>query len=100
MAKNDQLVSLLSVISKIFNRLVSNSLVDHLKKYGLFHDFHYGFSSSWSIADPLTVVFDRIARILNSSGITEAVALDTFKTFGRVWHANLFQKLKSYVTSS
>ena len=46
MAKNDQLVSLLSVISKIFKRLVSNSLVDHLKKYGLFHDFHYGFSSS------------------------------------------------------
>ena len=29
-------------------------------------------------------------------GATRTVALDIFKAFGRVWHAGLFHKLKSF----
>ena len=47
--------------------------MDHLEKCGLFWDFHYGFSSSWSTADPLTVASDRIARAFNRSGATQAL---------------------------
>ena len=39
---------------------------------------------------------DRIARAFNRSGATRAVALDMSKAFGRVWHAGLLHKLKSY----
>ena len=39
---------------------------------------------------------DRIARPFNRSGATRAVALDIFKAFDRVWHADLLHKLKSY----
>ena len=39
---------------------------------------------------------DRIARALNRSGATRAVALDISKAFDRVWHAGLLHKLKSY----
>ena len=42
---------------------VNNRIVDHLEKCGLFSDFQYGFRSSGSTADLLTVVSDRIARI-------------------------------------
>ena len=56
----------------------------------------YGFRSSQSTTDLLTVVSDRIARVFNSSGGTRAVALDIFKAFERVWHAGLLHKLKSY----
>ena len=45
-AKNYRLVSLLSVVSKVFEKLVNNSIVDHLEKCGLFCDFQYGFRSS------------------------------------------------------
>ena len=45
-AKNYHPVSLLSVISKVFEKLVNNKIVDHLEKCGLFSDFHYGFRSS------------------------------------------------------
>ena len=38
-AKNYHPVSLLTVISKVFEKLVNNRLVDHLEKYGLFSDF-------------------------------------------------------------
>ena len=61
-----------------------------------FFDFQYGYRSSRSTADLLTVVSDRIARAFNRSGATRAVALDIFKAFDRVWHAGLLHKLKSY----
>ena len=49
-------VSLIYVFHKIVEKLVNNMIVDHLEKCGLFSDFQYGFRSSRSTADPLTVV--------------------------------------------
>ena len=95
-AKNYLPVSLISVASKVFEKLVNNRIVDHLEKCSLFSDFQYGFRSSQSTADLLTVVSDRIARAFNRSGATRAVALDISKAFDRVWHAGLLHKLKSY----
>ena len=95
-AKNYRPVSLLSVVSKVFEKLVNNRIVDHQEKCGLFSDFQYGFRSSRSTADLLTVVSDRIARAFNRSGATRAVALDISKAFDKVWHAGLLHKLRSY----
>ena len=66
--------SLLSMVSKVFEKLVNNSISDHIEKYGLFSDFHYGFRSSQSTADLLTVVSNRITEAFNRSGTTQAVA--------------------------
>ena len=60
-----------------------------------FFYLQYGFISSRSTADLLTVVSDRIARAFNRPGATQAVALDISKAFDRVWHACL-HKRKSY----
>ena len=92
--------SLVSVVSKVFEKLVNNEIVDHLDKCGLFSEFQYSFRSSRSTADILTVVSDRIARGFNRSGATQAVALDISKAFDRVWHAGLLHKRKSYGISS
>ena len=45
-ARNYFPVSLLSVVSKVFEKLVNIRIVDHLEKFGLFSDFQYGFRSS------------------------------------------------------
>ena len=87
-AKNYCPVSLLSVVSKVFEKLVNNRIVDHLEKCGLFSDFQYGFRSSPSTAGLLTVVFDRTARDFNTSGVTRVVALDISKAFDSVIHAS------------
>ena len=55
-AKNYDRVTLLSVVSKVFEKLVNNR----------------------STADLLTVVSDRIARAFDRSGATQAIALDIF----------------------
>ena len=61
-----------------------------------FSDFQYGFRSSQSTANVLTVVSDRIARASNSSGATRAAALDLSKAFDRVGQAGLLHRLMSY----
>ena len=38
-AKNYHLNSLLSVVSKVFEKFVNNRIVDHLEKCGFFSDF-------------------------------------------------------------
>ena len=91
-AKNSRPVSLLSVVSSVFEKLLNNRIFDHLEKCGLLSDFQYGFRSSRSTADLLTVVSGRIARAFNRSGATRAVARDISKAFDRVWHAGLLHK--------
>ena len=85
----------LSVVSKVFEKLVNIRIDDHQEQCGLFSDFQYGFRS-WSTADLLTVVSDRIARAFNRSGAAQAIALDISKAFHRVWHASLLHKLRFY----
>ena len=75
-AKNYCPSSLLSVVRKVFEKLVNNRIVYHLEKCGLFPDFQHVFRCSRSTADLLTVVSDKIARAFNRSGATRTVALD------------------------
>ena len=81
--KNYFPVSLLSVVNKVFEKLVNNKIVDHLEKFG-----QYGFRSSQSTADLLTVVSDRIGRTFNSSGATLAEALDKPKIMNKSFPSN------------
>ena len=39
---------------------------------------------------------DRIARAFNRSKATRVVTLDISKAFDRVWHADIYHKLRSY----
>ena len=50
MAKNYCPVSLLSLVSKVIEKLVTNRPVNHLEKYDPFSDFQYEFRSSQSTA--------------------------------------------------
>ena len=67
--------------SKVFDKLVNNTLVYRLEKCSLFSDFQYGFRYSRSTADFLTVVSDKIAGAFNRSVATRAVAFDIYKAF-------------------
>ena len=73
-AKNYRPISLLSVVSELFEKLVNNRIADYLEKCGLCSYFQYGFRSSWSTADLLTVVSDRIA---NRCGATQVICYGT-----------------------
>ena len=75
-AKNYHPVSLLYVVSKVFQKLANYGIVDQPEKCGLFSDLQYGFRSSQPTLDLLTVASGRIAGAFNMSVATRAVALD------------------------
>ena len=50
-------------------------IFDHLDKFGFFSDLQYGFRSSQSTADLLTVASNRIARAFSRFGAAQPVAL-------------------------
>ena len=68
-AKNYRPVSFLSVVSKVFEKLVNNRIVDHLEKCGLFSNFQYGFRSSRSTSNLLTVCLIELPGLLKNLGL-------------------------------
>ena len=91
MAKNYRPVSFLSVVSKIFKKLVNIRLIDHLEKCCVFSDFQYGVKSSRSTVDLLTVASDKIARVFIISGATRAI--DISNAFNRLQHVGHLHRL-------
>ena len=68
-AKNYCSVSLLSVVNKVNEKLVNNRIIDHLENCGFFSDFQYGFRSSQSTSDLLTVVLIELPGLLTGLGL-------------------------------
>ena len=64
------------MVSKVFEKLVNNRIVDYFEKCSLFSDFQYGFRSSQSTAELLIVVSDRIARTFYRPRATQAGATE------------------------
>ena len=91
-AKNYHSVSLLSVISKVFEKLVNNRIVDRLEKCGLFSDFHMvlGLLSQLQIFSQLHLI--ELLELLTDLGLV----LDISNAFDRVWYAGLLHRRKYY----
>ena len=74
--KTTALLVFISVVSKVSEKLVNHRSFNYLEKCGLFSDFRYGFISSQSTANLLTVESDRTARAFNRSRATFTASLD------------------------
>ena len=89
-------ISLLPVMSIIFETVVNNHILSFLESNGLLSDFQYGFRHQRSTADALAFLTEHIGKVLDKQGETRTVALDISKAFDRVWHKGLLEKLRSY----
>ena len=56
------------MVSKVFEKLGNNKIVDHPEKCRILPDFQCGFRSSLLTTDLLTVASDRTAGAFNWSG--------------------------------
>ena len=66
---------------------------------GPFPNLQYRFRAFRPTAVILTVLSERIYNSLDAGGETKAIALDTPKSFDKVWHAGLLHKLNAYVVA-
>ena len=89
-------VSILSVFSKIFEKIVYQRLLDFLNKHGVLYAFQFGFRQHHSTYMALLTLVDRISTALDEGKIVVGIFWDFSKAFDTVDHKILSKKLEHY----
>ncbi|XP_063888878.1 uncharacterized protein LOC135115794 [Scylla paramamosain] len=93
--KNYRPISLLSVVGKVFERMVADVVCRHLQDNYLLSDQQFGFSPGRSTFDLLMLLTGDWQDALDGGLDSVVVALDIAGAFDRVWHGGLLEKLRA-----
>ena len=88
-------ISLLSVVGKVLEQIVTDVICQHLSDNHLLSDKQFGFRPGRSTADLLLLLSKDWQDALEEGLDTLVVALDIAGAFDRVWHAGLVEKLRA-----
>ena len=96
--KNYTPISLLPILSKIFEKTIFDALYNYFTKNELLVRCQSGFIKGDLCVSQLLSIIHSIPENLDSdpSLDTKAIFLDLSKAFDKVWHAGLIYKLRSY----
>lgn len=86
-------ITLLSAISKIFERLILERLLLHIDQHHIIAPEQFGFRKGFSTVHQLVRVENTIHRNKSLSNNTAMVFLDVEKAFDNVWHDGLVHKM-------
>ena len=89
-------VSVLSSLSKVFERVMYNRVIGYLNKYKILFSYQFGFRKCHSTYMSLMVLMDELIKSLDNGDWIIGVFLDFSKAFDTVDHAYLLQKLEFY----
>jgi hypothetical protein len=87
-------ISLLSIVSKVFERCVYNRLIEHVSIN--IHQLQFGFLRGKSTTAQLLQVLQEIGEMLDKRVQIDLVYLDFAKAFERVDHRLMVNKLKNF----
>ena len=94
LVKNYRPVSLLPIISKIFERIMLNQVTDYMNEYLSPH--LCGYRKGFSMQTALSSLIKKWKQILDSKGYGAAVLMDLSKAFDTINHELLIAKLHAY----
>ena len=89
-------ISLLSSISKLFERIISNRMMLHIDANSIFANEQFGFRHGHSTTHQLLRVTNLIRSNKSDGNSTGVALLDIEKAFDSVWHEGLVAKLKNF----
>jgi hypothetical protein len=86
-------ISILPVLSKVFERVVQQQVYDYLEQNKLLSQRQFGFRKGLSTQHAVTVFSDDLRQGMDKGMMTGAVFVDLRKAFDTVDHARLLSKL-------
>ncbi len=91
------LISLLPILSKVLEKIISTQLVNYLEENNLLSKTQHGFRPKLSTATALTVVTNEIYKNMDSKKISLLTLCALSKAFDSVNHSILLEKLENTV---
>ena len=89
-------ISLTCICAKILEHIVYSNVSKHLQRYEVLCDEQYSFHTNRSCDTQLITTVNDFAECLNGGGQCNVLTLDFSKTFDKVPHTRLHQKLSYY----
>ena len=89
-------ISLLPVLGKLLEKVISVRIVKFFDKFNLFCPQQFGFRSKFSTEYAILDIYEKMLKNLDSGTSTCAIFLDLAKAFDSVSHNILLRKLKKY----
>ena len=86
-------ITLLSVVGKLFCKILNNRLVECLDREGLLHEGQAGFRVNRSCVDNIFTLNELVQGRIREDKQTFAFFLDVRKAYDTVWHNGLWYKL-------
>ena len=88
-------ISLLTVMSKLFEKLLLKRLKPIIDSKKIIPDHQFGFREKHSTIDQVHRITDIIEKSLEEKSICSTIFLDVAQAFDKVWHEELKFKLKA-----
>ena len=89
---NNRPVSLLCILSKVFEKIMYNRLIDFLETYKILVKFQFGFTKFHSTYMALMTLMDKLITALENGEHVIGIFLDFSKAFDTVDHEILLKK--------
>jgi len=89
------LISLLPMMSKLFEKLLIKRLKPIIERKNLIPNHQFGFWSKHSTTDQVHRITNITENALKEKNVCSAVFLDVAQAFDKVWHKGLNCKLRT-----
>ena len=100
LVNNYRPISILPVLSKIFEKIVYNQLLSYFTKNNLFYFSQYGFRPNHSTEFAVLELTDLLYKKLDNNQNPVAIFMDLSKAFDTINHSILLHKLQYYGLSN
>ena len=87
-------ISITAAISKIFEKVIREQIMEYLNKNKLLSQVQFGFRKNFSATDALVYATEKIRKEIDCNQIVTAAFLDLSKAFDSISHEILLEKLK------
>ena len=87
-------VSILPIVSKIFEKIMSNQLSTYFEK--ILSKFQCGFWKGFSIQHSLLLMTEKLTHAVDNKKVLGALPIDLSKAFNCIYHDLLISKLNAY----